>query len=301
MKRFYLVKKIRQLLERRMPILPMFYRYLRDNRDQFKEPKMTSLGFKFNGNDSMASGNFEFIETSLVCQLLDNVDCVINIGANIGYYTCLAASRKKHVLAFEPMPQNVKYLLRNIKSNDFEDQVEVFPLALSNSVSIGEIFGSGTGASLIKGWSGVSDKVKTYVPITSLDLVLGDRLSCAQKLFIIDVEGHELSMLRGAMSQLKAANKSLWMIEISTDDHQPEGVSINPNLLETFDLFFSHGYLAKSIDNDFNDISREMIEDMVMSQSSSLVSHNFLFYDPDFNLNAISLSNIYPRGIDEKY
>jgi len=285
---FFLIRQLKQFLELRLPLLPMFYRYLRDNRDQFNEPKMTSLGFKFNGNESMASGNFEIVETSLVCQLLDKVDCVINVGANIGYYTCLAASRKKHVLAFEPMPQNVKYLLRNIKSNSYQDQVEVFPLALSDGVSIAELFGSGTGASLIKGWSGVSNKIKTYVPITSLDLILGDRLKGVQKLFIIDVEGHELSVLRGAMSQIKEKIKPLWMIEISTDDHQPKGVRINPNLLATFDLFFSHGYLVKSVDHDFKDIPREMIEDMMISQTSSLVSHNFLFHAPEFNVNEIS-------------
>jgi FkbM family methyltransferase len=72
-------------------------------------------------------------------------------------YTCLAASRGKHVVAIEPMASNLKLLYRNLVRNNFAD-VEVFPLALSSSGGIIRIFGDGTAASMLPGWAGASEK-----------------------------------------------------------------------------------------------------------------------------------------------
>jgi len=53
---------------------------------------------------------------------------LVNVGANTGYYCCLALDRNKYVIAFEPINLNVKYLLRNIKANNWDDRIEVYPM-----------------------------------------------------------------------------------------------------------------------------------------------------------------------------
>jgi len=56
-------------------------------------------------------------ETLSVIEGLDSEDCFWDIGANIGIYTLLAASKCKHVVAVEPSPANFYVLMRNIELN----------------------------------------------------------------------------------------------------------------------------------------------------------------------------------------
>ena len=59
---------------------------------------------------------------------------VINIGANIGYFTLLAAREvgpDGKVFAFEPFPQTVELLKKNIDSNGYKN-VQVISMAVSD-------------------------------------------------------------------------------------------------------------------------------------------------------------------------
>ncbi len=94
-----------------------------NQRDQVITPSM------------LAQGAWEVIETSL---FLDNVgrgDTVIDVGANIGYYTLLAARKvgpEGKVIAFEPDPESFSFLKRNVEANGFTNVV-LEQKALSNS------------------------------------------------------------------------------------------------------------------------------------------------------------------------
>ena len=178
-----LIKLMKSIVDR-FPKLAMTYRYMRDSWQIYEEPEMTPLGFKFIGNRSMQEGKFEPEETKIVKKLIPHVDVVINVGANIGYYSCIALSHGKYVVAFEPINLNYRYLLKNIRANNWESQIEVFPLALSNKVGIVEIYGGETGASLVKGWAGTPEYYVTLVSSSTLDNVLGSR-SQVKKYFII--------------------------------------------------------------------------------------------------------------------
>ena len=171
-----IIQLVKPIIER-FPKLAMIYRYLRDSNQIYDEPQKTRMGFKLVGNKSMQSGQFEPEETKIVKQIIPNIDVVINVGANIGYYCCIALSQKKYVIAFEPINHNLRYLLRNIKANNWESEIEVYPMALSNKkAGVIEIYGGGTGASLVKGWAGTPEQYVTLVPSTTLENVLGSRL-----------------------------------------------------------------------------------------------------------------------------
>lgn len=271
-------------IDKKFPYLARAYRFFRAERYEFIEPKNTPMGFKFNGDKAMENGYFEPTETKLFYKILNKVDICINVGANIGYYVCIAANEGKKVIAFEPLHQNVKYLLRNIKVNNWSDQVEVYPIGLGEKVSIAELYGSGTGASLVEGWAGVSNQFKTYIPISTMDITLQNKFKDDLKVIIIDVEGFEFEVLKGSKIFLKAENKPIWMIEIQTEAHQPGEVIINPNLLQTFDLFFSEGYEAFTVEDNPQKVTREMIESIKSSGKSIFSIHNFLFKDPDLDL-----------------
>lgn len=61
-------------------------------------------------------------QTELFRRLIKPAMVVVDIGANIGYYTCLAArllGGTGHVYAFEPFPRNFELLRRNIEVNQY--------------------------------------------------------------------------------------------------------------------------------------------------------------------------------------
>jgi FkbM family methyltransferase len=154
------------------------YRSVRDQLDNVDELITTPWGFKLAGNTAMKQGSFEPVETKLVRDILKDVDVLVNVGANIGYYCCHALSMGKQVIAIEPIQRNLYYLLKNIKSNGWND-AEVFPLALSNSTGVLEIYGGNTGASIVKGWAGTPESYVNLAPSSTMDEVLGERLKGA--------------------------------------------------------------------------------------------------------------------------
>jgi FkbM family methyltransferase len=273
-----LIRRVKPIVER-FPKLAMAYRYIRDSWPIYEEPQETKMGFKFAGNQSMQNGLFEPEETRIVKKILSSVNVVINIGANIGYYCCIALSQKKYVIAFEPINLNLQYLLRNIKANSWESRIEIYPIALSNKVGVIEIYGGGTGASLIKGWAGTNEHHVTLVPSSTLDNILGSRFQDKRCFFIVDIEGAEQLMLEGASSIIDMEPKPIWMVEISSSEHQPKGVSINPNLLSTFHIFWDRGYEAWTADKQCRAIHPDEIEAIVRSGMDTLHTHNFLFIE----------------------
>ena len=275
------IHRLLTMLFRRNPELGLaykYYRYLCSNPSYLLDPEETKLGFRFNGNPLMVSGNFEPKETRLVRELIKDVDCVINVGANTGYYACLALHAGKSIIAFEPLPENLHFLLRNIRANGWQSSAQVFPMALSNQAGILEIYGGGTGASLIEGWAqNASDEV-ILVPTTTLDAILDGRFNNNEKLLlIVDIEGAEKMMLDGASKILNQSPKPIWIVEITSHEHQPKGVFVNPFLLETFQLFWNAGYEAYSIEENLRKVTLQEIEDIASSSTAKTGSHNYLF------------------------
>lgn len=274
----FLFKKLFLLLKpfvNRFPKLAAIYRAVRDQLESMDEPKVTPWGFKLAGNLSMAEGSFEPIETELVRNLLDEVDVLVNVGANVGYYCCHALSMGKEVIAFEPMERNLRYLCKNIKANGW-NEIEIFPIALSNDRGIIEIFGGNTGASLVKGWAGIPENYRVLVPSSTLDLVLNSRLKGQKVLVLADIEGAELWMLEGGINLLKNDPKPHWLIEITSSENQPDGVKINPNFLSTFELFFSYGYEAFTADQEMRPVTLKEV-DLISKDLLQINTFNFLF------------------------
>lgn len=263
----------------RFPPVAKFFRYAWDNWQMFEDPQDTPMGYKFVGHSTMQSGCFEPEETELVKRLLQSVDVVINIGANIGYYCCFALKAGRHVVAFEPVGSNLRYLYKNIKANHWEDRIEIFPMALSNRTGIIDIFGGGTGASLIKGWAGTPEYLVDTVPVSTLDNVLGCRFHGQRCFVLVDIEGAERMMLEGATVLLSEKPKPVWMVEINVTAHQPKGVALNPHLESIFKLFWDHGYEAFTADKHMRLVDSGEVRNIVATGTNTLQSQNFLFIE----------------------
>lgn len=239
----------------------------------------TPMGFKLSGNEAMQKGEFEPEETAIVKKIMPHTDIFINVGANIGYYCCIALSYGKPVVAFEPIHHNLQYLLRNVKANGWNSEIEVFPMALSNRTGIIEIYGGGTGASLIKGWADTPEQNFTLVPCTTMSNVLGDSFKGRQCFFLVDIEGAEFYMLQGASALVHLDPKPVWMMEVTITEHLPKGVSINPNLLSTFQVFWDGGYEAWTADDQCRLIEPDEVKNVIQSGKDTILTHNFLFIE----------------------
>jgi FkbM family methyltransferase len=240
---------------------------------------MTPLGFRLIGNRQMERGEFEKDETAMVKELLKDTDILVNIGANIGYYCCIAASMRKRVLAFEPIALNLKYIIKNVEANGWADLISIAPVALSAAKGVARIYGEGTGASLIKGWANGPETYPTLVRTSTLDEEAAESISGSRCLIIADIEGAEKSMLEGAKRVLAISPKPIWLVEISIGEHQPRGLVINPELLGTFEVFWNSGYESWTSSRPYRSVSREEIENIATGGSDTLKTHNFLFVE----------------------
>lgn len=255
------------------------YKYAKESKLLY-DPVDTPLGYKFFGHLEMERGVFEPEETKISTSILKNVEVFVNIGANIGYYSCLALGNKVYSIIFEPMQGNLAMLYRNLYSNDFAGMYELYPIALSNKSGLIEMFGSGTGASTIKGWANTPEWYISLVPVSTLDTILGSRLSNKKCFILMDVEGAERWVLEGARNILfNAEQKPIWMVEISTTEHQPKGVHINPNYLATFELFWESGYEAWTASEVVRKIDPYEIRQTIKEGKSHFPNNNFLFIE----------------------
>jgi len=80
------------------------------------------------------NGVYEKFETQTVKQYIKPGDVVLDLGANIGYYTLIFAKlvgKQGKVYAFEPDPNNFKLLQKNIEVNNYTN-VELIQKAVSD-------------------------------------------------------------------------------------------------------------------------------------------------------------------------
>jgi len=85
---------------------------------------------------------WEPYETWLTLQHLKPGDVYVDVGANIGYYTLVAAQRvgpQGKVIAYEPDPHNFALLKANVELNKLT-HVQIFPYALYDQDTEGKLF-----------------------------------------------------------------------------------------------------------------------------------------------------------------
>lgn len=242
---------------------------------------VTPLGFKLTSGlhpayELMRIGNFEVEETAIISRILPRVDVFVDIGANLGYYTCLALQSGKPVVAFEPQQQNLQCLFKNLTANGWEDRAEVFPLALSERPGLLTLYGaSGPSASLIKNWAGYSSRFKKIVPVSTLDNVLAGRFP-DERLFIkMDVEGAEFQVLRGSLATLRLTPKPIWLLEICLEEFHPEGR--NPDFHEIFRYFWEHGYQAFTATENLKLVKPSEVANWIEKGHADSGTFNYLF------------------------
>jgi FkbM family methyltransferase len=276
-----LVKAYRNVRDHLGERYPEFARAVWNLVDDARHPttfQATPLGFAFAGNESMQAGAHEPDLTEHILGRLKACDAFIDVGANIGYYACIARKAGVHVVAVEPLQSNLAVLYRNLDRNGWED-VEIFPLGLGAAPGVLPLYGASTGASVIKGWSGSAASHKRLIPLSTLDIVLGDRFQGKRLVIKVDVEGGEHAMLLGAERTLARTPSPVWLLEVCLTQHHPG--AWNPEFRAVFETFWSRGYRVRTIEHVPRAVSREDVDRWIERRHNDFEIYNFSFDRPE--------------------
>lgn len=247
--------RIKRLVDHRLPSLARWGRKaLEAYRFARARPEPSGLGFAmFRGGEF--ANRLGAAELPAFTTALDEADLFVDVGANVGFFTLIASRHGVPTLAFEPDPDNVQLLCRNLNLSAGSAPVEVLPVAMSDRIAVVTLLGAGQGASLEHGWDGVRSRTERLVSATTLDTLLAGREG--RLLIKIDVEEHEGAVLRGAGATLLRDPPPTWLIE--------HGPAVAADYLEPFELFWSHGYEVLALPERAGvaayTVEREMVTD----------------------------------------
>lgn len=228
-------------LKRQIYGLPMLKAYrLWRARQIADRPRLVREGFLFASYDMAFTDDWEKEERALVAQHLPGCGALVDVGANNGFYSLLAAHLGKPALAIEPDAGNLIVLRANTRGK----AIEIVPAVMSEAEGETVLFGDGDMASLDPDWQGVGRHFRQRVAALTLDSVLAGRWP-GERLFIkIDVEGAEALVLRGAAATLRRNPRPLWLIEMLS--HLPTGAE-NPAFAEAQGIMAGAGYEADQV------------------------------------------------------
>jgi FkbM family methyltransferase len=177
-------------------------------------------------------GSYEHEKQRQIANELKAGDTFYDLGANVGFYTLLAAGRVAagNVYAFEPLPRNIEYLRKHLKLNSVSN-AELLELAVCDVVGIAS-FQEADNSSMGHLGGGGSTRVRT----ATLDSLLLQEKILPPSLIKIDIEGAELLALRGACETFRRFRPVLFLATHSRELHN-----------ECVQLLASWGYECKDL------------------------------------------------------
>jgi len=199
--------------------------------------------------------NYDGFETILLLEkYLTSGDIYIDIGANYGYMSINAdrlVGDNGLVIAVEPEPRALSLLKFNAdlnKSKLMIVQKAISDLPGKSSFNVATEIGLSRLDNSKKNTFGMTLEKRVAVQKTTLDL-LADELILEKdiKLVKVDVEGHELSILKGA-SQVIAKHKTIFILEINHGALSQSDIGFKDILdffnARSYEVFWIHSHSA---------------------------------------------------------
>lgn len=155
-------------------------------------------------------GLHEFNEMAFLLHFLRSEDLFLDIGANIGSYTILAASEVgAKTISYEPIPTTFKILEKNIQINKVNNIVELKNKGVGSQNNIIRFTST---FDTINHVAQINDLDTVDVSVVSIDSEVDIATPCLIK---IDVEGFETEVINGMSKTLKNKNVKALIIELN--------------------------------------------------------------------------------------
>ena len=162
-------------------------------------------------------------------------DIFIDCGANIGLWTLIASDCTKsdgRVYSFEPNPKLFQRLFKNIDYNNLEGQCIIEQIGLS-STSCSSFLYLDENHHQMGSLQNKNTNRKIKVELKTLDSFRLSRIDGMK----VDVEGHELDVLKGAIQTL-ISHKPWLVVELNNVFHNVQYIS----QWEVYHLLIGNGY-----------------------------------------------------------
>ena len=138
---------------------------------------------------------------------------VLDVGANTGFYSLLAARTApgRPIYAFEPLPDVIRRLEANLDLNGLRERVTIVASAVGAEDGEAKLFVPEPTGEIIESSASLNADFKEHhsevltVPVTTLDTFWRSKGSGAVSVVKIDVEGFEDAVLGGASRLLEQA------------------------------------------------------------------------------------------------
>lgn len=203
------------------------------------------------GNDPSTNGEIMVQSCLLVNYRHQENLCVLDVGANVGDWTCSFISlsaryhRKLFVHAFEPCQETCATLVDNLRRQGLEHQVQLNNMALSSSISRRPFYSIGANAGINGLYPIMESGHGQTVQEIETDTI--DHY-CAQNdishidFIKVDTEGHDLDVLYGCKGLLAA--KGIDMVQF---EYNARWIDSRHYLRDAFDFFLPFGYVIGKV------------------------------------------------------
>jgi len=165
------------------------------------------------------TGDYDTAAIRSVMRLLNPDSIVIDVGANIGFWSiplahCLTHGGRLH--CFEPVPGNFERLTENIRQNSLDGVIRVHRLGLSDhnglaQISLRDGFGTETGNAAIVIEEEDLEFVCVEIQIRALDEIFDSFGEQRIDFIKADIEGHEDKFLSGASNVIRRFRPILYL------------------------------------------------------------------------------------------
>lgn len=171
---------------------------------------------EFISGDLAKTGMWEPFESMLFARLCETATQVLDLGANIGWYSILAAhqlGQSGHIIAFEPDATNAHLLRINAASGDSAGRIEVHQSAVGDQQGELSLFRSTTNLGDHRLFADDEARDCNLVPVITLDEFFASRTGPLPDLVKSDTQGSEARIFRGAGGLLAQGWRPLWILE----------------------------------------------------------------------------------------
>lgn len=200
-------------------------------------------------------GTREALETEIFRREVTRNMTVVDLGANIGFYTLLAASivgPRGRVYAIEPFPDSFGLLCRNIEANGYESVVETFSGAISDRVGTAPLYlGGAANLHTLVRQPSMDERASSSIEVstTTLDAFLVGKRPI--DFLRMDIEGGECQVFDGMTETLERSHRPKIFFEV-----HPEGpIDPDPRYTERLERLLAAGYRCRYAVSSFHPTS----------------------------------------------